>query len=425
MSRGIVWFRNDLRTTDNAVLLDACTAHSEVLPLFVLDPRIMGVCPFGFGRMASYRAHFLQESVLELAADLERVGSGLRMVVGDPVTVIPELAHAWKARCVHVQHDPAWEESMQECSLARQVDLRVHPPATLLHPDDLPFTVEELPHVFTAFRKKVEKDRRVRAPLPVPDVPHTPQDWSNGFPEVELEGWTPGPSRDPRAVMRFHGGREAGQARLRHYLWDTRSLSTYKLTRNDLMGADHSSKFSPWLANGCLSPREVHAEVVRYEAEHGANESTYWLVFELLWRDLFRFRAEKHGPRIFRWGGPQARTTARGRDAERFRRWVEGRTGQPFIDANMRELWHTGWMSNRGRQNVASYLVHDLQLDWRMGAWWFERMLIDHDACSNWGNWQYLAGVGNDPREGRRFDPERQAALYDPEGTYVEHWREG
>jgi deoxyribodipyrimidine photo-lyase len=88
----------------------------------------------------------------------------------------------------------------------------------------------------------------------------------------------------------------------------------------------------------------------------------------------------------------------------------------------MRELAATGWMSNRGRQNVASYLVHDLGLDWRMGAYWFERLLIDHDPCSNWGNWQYLAGVGNDPREGRRFDPERQSGMYDPEGRFVEHW---
>ncbi len=88
----------------------------------------------------------------------------------------------------------------------------------------------------------------------------------------------------------------------------------------------------------------------------------------------------------------------------------------------MRELAATGWMSNRGRQNVASHLVHDLGLDWRLGAYWFEHHLLDHDACSNWGNWQYLAGVGNDPRAGRRFDPVRQAGMYDPEGAFVRHW---
>jgi deoxyribodipyrimidine photo-lyase len=171
-----------------------------------------------------------------------------------------------------------------------------------------------------------------------------------------------------------------------------------------------------------LSAREVYHAVKRYEAEHGANESTYWLIFELLWRDFFQFTAAKLGKDLFTRGG-SARKAPRGNtDARRFAAWCEGRTGEPFIDANMRELAATGWMSNRGRQNVASYLVNDMGLDWRMGAYWFEHLLIDYDACSNWGNWQYLAGVGNDPREGRRFDPVRQAGMYDADGAYVKHW---
>ena len=170
------------------------------------------------------------------------------------------------------------------------------------------------------------------------------------------------------------------------------------------VGADYSSKFSPWLASGALSAREIHHEVKRYEAEHGANESTYWLSVELLWRDFFQFTAAKHGP-PFQACGNSPQTYSGTIHGARFQAWCEGRTCQAFIDANMRELVPTGWMSNRGRQNVASYLVHDLGLDWRMGAYWFERMLIDYDPCSNWGNWQYLAGVGNDPSEGRRFDP--------------------
>ncbi len=222
--------------------------------------------------------------------------------------------------------------------------------------------------------------------------------------------------------MTFTGGRNAGLQRLKHYLWDSRSLSTYKETRNGLLGADYSSKFSPWLASGALSAREIHREVKRYETVHGANESTYWLVFELLWRDFFQFTAAKHGADLFKRGGIARKPFQGNHDVRRFQAWCEGRTGQPFIDANMRELAATGWMSNRGRQNVASYLVHDMGIDWRMGAYWFERMLIDYDPCSNWGNWQYVAGVGNDPREGRRFDPVRQAGMYDPEGTYVEHW---
>jgi deoxyribodipyrimidine photo-lyase len=101
---------------------------------------------------------------------------------------------------------------------------------------------------------------------------------------------------------------------------------------------------------------------------------------------------------------------------------VVGKTGQPFIDANMRELAATGFMSNRGRQNVASYLVHDLNVDWRWGAEYFESVLIDYDVCSNYGNWNYVAGIGNDPREDRYFNPKRQAALYDPKAEFIKRW---
>lgn len=189
-------------------------------------------------------------------------------------------------------------------------------------------------------------------------------------------------------------------------------------TRNGLLGADYSSKLSPWLAFGNVSPRTVAAEVARYEAAAGANESTYWLLFELLWRDYFRFAAVGWGTRMFKLWGPRghARSTApddRGRawrkDGGMLAAWARGRTGYPFVDANMRELLLTGFMSNRGRQNVASFFVKDMDMDWRIGAEWFESTLIDHDPASNYGNWTYVAGVGADPREDRYFLIPKQA----------------
>src|SRR5690606_28109672 len=131
---------------------------------------------------------------------------------------------------------------------------------------------------------------------------------------------------------------------------------------------------------------------------------------------------EKHGKKLFLAGGMQNRANANNFDEARFNSWRTGQTGQPFIDANMRELLHSGWMSNRGRQNVASYLIHQLQLDWRAGAAWFEHQLIDYDPCSNYGNWNYLAGIGNDPREKRVFNPDKQAKQYDPDTLYRETW---
>jgi deoxyribodipyrimidine photo-lyase len=167
----------------------------------------------------------------------------------------------------------------------------------------------------------------------------------------------------------------------------------------------------------------VYHEIKKYEAERGENKSTYWLIFELLWRDYFRLIGKKHGNVIFQKGGILGKPDKSWVDDERiFRIWANGDTGIPFIDANMRELSATGFMSNRGRQNVASFLVKDLKVNWLMGAEWFESQLIDYDPCSNYGNWMYIAGVGNDPRETRYFNILSQATRYDINGDYVKLW---
>ena len=161
----------------------------------------------------------------------------------------------------------------------------------------------------------------------------------------------------------------------------------------------------------------------RYEEKHGANESTYWIFFEMMWRDFFRFMAKKHENKIFLKGGLNDEADPNWQeDRGLLQRWIDGQTGVPFVDANMREIARTGYMSNRGRQNVASFLVHDLELNWQMGAEYFESVLIDYDVASNWGNWQYVAGVGTDPRKNRYFNLLAQANRYDPNGEYVRQW---
>lgn len=421
MSRAILWFRNDLRLADNAALTAACAAHEEVLPVLIIDPRQHGASPYGFGRSGPFRRRFLKESIADLDAQLRAKGSALHVRMGEPAAELAHVGEVWGTRVVHAQQLYAWEEQEQERAALAVIDLHLHAPNTLLLPSDLPFTLDKLPHVFTAFRHKVETRSPVRDLLAEPELVRSPAAWKGRALEesaLPVDAF----ADDPRAVMRFTGGRTAGLRRLAHYLGPELHLSHYKETRNSLLGADNSSKLSPWLATGALGAREVWHAVKRYEAAHGANESTYWLGFELLWRDFFQFTAAKHGHDLFLRGGIARRPPTGNANPRRFAAWCEGRTGQPFIDANMRELAATGWMSNRGRQNVASYLVHDQGLDWRMGAWWFEHHLIDFDPCSNWGNWQYVAGVGNDPREGRRFDPERQAGLYDTDGGHVRRW---
>jgi len=288
---------------------------------------------------------------------------------------------------------------------------------TLYHPEDLPFALADLPEVFTRFRQQVEAKAEVRAPLPIPSLPPLPPGLDPGpLPTLAALGLSL-PPPDPRARFVYTGGSTAAQARLQIYIWDLDRLRVYKETRNGMLDPNDSSRFSAWLALGCLSPRTVYAEVKRYEEERVRNESTYWLVFELLWRDYFRFILAKHGAKLFRPSGIQGIPIPWQQDWDRFQAWCRGETGYPLVDANMRELAATGFMSNRGRQNVASFLTKNLGIDWRLGAEWFESLLIDYDVASN-----YTAGVGNDARGFRYFHIPKQSRDYDPQGHYLRHW---
>jgi deoxyribodipyrimidine photo-lyase len=209
---------------------------------------------------------------------------------------------------------------------------------------------------------------------------------------------------------------------VRHYFWETQAVRDYKSTRDRLIGSEYSSKFSPWLANGSLSPRRVVGELRRYESQYGRNDSTECLWVALLWREFFRWTLVRHGAALFQASGLPATSHAPQHLDERFQQWCQGRTGMPLVDANMRELAATGYMSHRGRQIVASYLVHDLAQDWRHGAAWFEEHLLDYDPATNWGNWAYIAGLGSDPRRENLFNTLRLAREYDPDASYVSLW---
>ncbi|MFM1803063.1 MAG: hypothetical protein RJA81_2415, partial [Planctomycetota bacterium] len=283
--------------------------------------------------------------------------------------------------------------------------------------------IANLPSVFTQFRVACEKQSRIKPPLKSPGhLPPMPGPIETGDLPTLSEFSLSAEERDARSVLNFQGGESAALERLNHYFWHSNRLAIYKKTRNGLLGADYSSKFAPWLALGCISPRWIAAEVARYEREREQNDSTYWLVFELIWRDYFRFLALQAGNRIFHLTGPRGIRKNWRHDEMQLEAWIEGRTGIPFVDANMRELLQTGFMSNRGRQNVASFLAKNLGIDWRAGAEWFESQLLDYDVCSNWGNWTYVAGVGNDPRQDRYFNVVKQARDYDPQAIYVKTW---
>jgi len=427
----IYWFRNDLRLHDNEGFLKATHKADKVLPVFVFDPRIFEKTSLGFRKTGVYRTRFLLESVATLRASLRAKGGDLLIRVGEPERVLAELAQKFDANGLHLSKEIAQEETDVESSLSKRlkplnVDMVFTWMATLYHVRDLPFAINRLSEVFTEFRKKVEKEAAVRPAVAEPERVNLPTDYEAGaIPTLEELGFEENEitEADPRGVLTYQGGEAAGLQRLHDYLWESDHIAAYKETRNGLLGADYSSKFSAWLSLGCLSPRRIYEEVKRYEAERTANDSTYWLIFELLWRDYFHFVVLRWGTRLFKPSGLKLAKDKRWRhDRALFEKWKTGQTGVPFVDANMREIATTGYMSNRGRQNVASFLAHDLGLDWTWGAAWFESLLIDYDVCSNWGNWNYVAGVGNDPRQDRYFNQYSQATRYDAKGDYVKHW---
>ena len=422
MKRSLIWFRNNLRIHDNEALIKACQAP-EILPLYCIDPRQFDTTSFGFSKTGSFRAKFLLESLANLKEKLQSLGGDLIIRHGKPEEVIPELVEKHDIDLVFTPKEITREEIDVEEALKEKLgdQLSFTWQSTLYHINDIPFSKEEIPDVFTQYRKKTEKKANIRKEFEQPSKLNMIEGLNSGelpnLPKLGIEN----KDIDSRSVLDFKGGEDAALERLDQYFWDGDNLKSYKFTRNKLLGADYSSKFSPWLANGCLSPRRIYWEVGKYEEQRKKNVSTYWLIFELIWRDYFRFSAWKYGDRLFWPSGIQSKDRDWSNDEDKFEKWAEGKTGIPFIDANMREINKTGYMSNRGRQNVASFLAQNLNLDWRMGAEYFESLLLDYDPCSNYGNWAYNSTVGHDPRN-RYFNIVNQAQKYDSDGDYVRTW---
>ena len=427
IKNALVWFKTDLRIEDNETLLKAIAQSEKIIPIYCFDEAHFETTDYGFKKMGAFRAQFLLESLLDLDAKLRALGSGLRIVMGKPEVAIPKLVQEYKVQKVFAKREVAFEEIQTEKRVRNELfklrcELETFSTSTLYHAEDLPFSIKDIPDVFSNFRKKTEKDSEIRHAFTAPTQINSPQIPTLELPSLATFGLTK-TTIDSRAVLQFKGGESEAIQRLKHYFHDTQCLSTYKETRNGMIGADYSSKFSPWLALGCLSPRFIYAEIKKYEKQFGANDSTYWLVFELLWRDFFRFMFKKHQTKFFLYEGIKTeKVNSKTLNEKLLSQWIIGATPSDFINANMLELQKTGFMSNRGRQNVASYFCNELNMDWRFGAAYFEEQLIDYDVCSNWGNWAYLAGVGNDPRGHRYFNIEKQANDYDKKKSFRKLW---
>ncbi|WP_339833547.1 DASH family cryptochrome [uncultured Flavobacterium sp.] len=421
----LVWFRNNLRVDDNIALSEACKSSGKTIGIYCFDPRCFAKTTYEFKKTEKFRAKFLLETISELKENLLQKNISLLIYFDKPENVLEKVIDEHDISIVFTQKEWTNEETDVNKNIKNQIStvtFKEYYDQFLFHPEDIPFeNLKDLPQVFTVFRKECEKKVAIRKTNSISSkskennidnktsIPHLTD---LGFEEFDV---------DQNTTFPFKGGENQALKRIENYFFETQNLSKYKQTRNGLIGSNYSSKLSAWLANGSVSAKTIYWKVKQYEEQVEANEDTYWLIFELIWRDYFKYVSMKFGNKIFQIDGILNNKYDWKFNKKAFDQWISGNTNEPFVNANMIELAKTGFMSNRGRQNVASFWAKEQQQDWRIAAAYFESILIDYDVHSNYGNWIYNAGVGNDPRD-RKFNIKRQAEMYDGKGEYQKIW---
>lgn len=416
MSTALHLFYKDLRVQDNALLAKLSAANKPLICAYFPINEVFSAPHSGYAKahyshnVKAFRSasiHFLNaelakqnQTVLYLAQfeqlcaliekyDVSELGLAYQVGTNEQLFI-----DTLKARFAHLKI------------------VRAHT-YTLFDQHQLPFDIDHIPDTFSRFRRAIERGF-------TPELAH----YSSANHTVSLAAPPQGlgASQLPLDAEQDNGVakcfRVDAKTALESYFQST-AASEYKETRNALMGERFSTGISPWLANGRLSVGQVMQALKSYEQTHGANQSTYWIYFELLWREYFQWLGFKADKALFTRGGLVNKKPATSFYPQRFKAWCEGNTPYPLVNALMNQLKRTGWMSNRGRQIAASCLVNELNLDWRYGAHYFEQQLIDYDVASNYGNWQYIAGVGADPQGGRHFNLEKQTEIFDPEGEFI------
>jgi deoxyribodipyrimidine photo-lyase len=392
----VVLFTRDLRVHDNPTLAAACANADQVVPLFVLDPKL--------GELSANRSRFLHQSLADLRTSLRDRGGDLVLRSGDPVAEAMNVAREAGADMLGVAADVTSYAKKRESRLRdacdqERVSLRLFPGVTVVDPGELrPGGGGSAYKVFTPYH-------RAWTAAKWRDEVATPRQIT--LPEIAAGRLPKAP--DGESPDAAEGGESEGRRRLTAWLG---RLDGYAERHDDLPG-DGTSRLSPYLRFGCLSPLAVAGAAMARGAEP--------FLRQLCWRDFYYQVAHSFPEISTRPFRPNANDGWRD-DPDALRHWQDGRTGVPIVDAGMRQLRAEGWMHNRARLITAAFLTKHLGVDWRPGLQWFFRWLLDGDVPNNSGNWQWVAGTGNDTRPYRRFNPIRQAGRFDPEGVYVRRY---
>ena len=439
IKKSLIWFRKNLRVFDNLVLRESIANSDTILPFYVLDNKIYADTIYGFKRQSDFRLNFLYQSLENLKHNLELMNLSLNIFSGDSFEIISFLVNKYDITDIYYEKDIAYEERRLEKKLKTSfLNVKFHKYNSnhIFKYDLMKSKVKRLQDTFTRFRRTYEQDFleadkeciNINFEHSTKLIKLKSEDINldltfNLHTNLESLKSQTHVISDTRATFLYEGGEDIGLDRIKNYIWNQKSIKRYKRTRNGLMGRNFSSRFSAWLSLGCISVNHIMHEIEKFENEELKNDSTYWSKFELLWREYFHLLYGKYKSKLFFLKGPHEREVEHNLDEEICQAWISGKLGVPFIDANMISLKQTGYLSNRGRQNVVSYFVHDLKQDWRFAASYLESVLVDYDVYSNWLNCAYITGLVA-TEKAHVFDVNSQAEHYDSKGQFVKHWLE-
>jgi deoxyribodipyrimidine photo-lyase len=414
VKHNIYWFRNNFRINDNHSLAKCIEESSHISFVVILNPKIQSI-----NKSKSAKNKFFTDCVSNLDKKLKKMGHHLHIFFGVPHIIFEHLFSQNKINEIYCEEYASPYET-NEINEINSYKVNTLWESSLISIDQLPFGVDNLPNSFTKFRKEVEKiDFKIE--IIENEILSKPARLINSIED-----------KDQVKEINFrHCGsidflnnysicEDGAQQFIKDY-FSSDKASYYKETRNELSGINFSTKFSIWLGQGLISARQIYKALKEYELINGENESTYWIYFELLWRDFFRFLHLRYGKRLYFKFGLKDKLDI---NIENIENIENGETPSKFINSAIRELKQSGFLSNRMRQILASYIIYDMRVDWRWGANFYQTYLVDFDIYSNQGNWIYIAGYGTDPRGGRRFNVEKQKNMYDLDNQYELRWNE-
>lgn len=418
--RILVWFRNDLRLHDNEMLVEALAKSERILPVYCFDPRQFTSTPYFCRKTGIKRTRFILDNVSALRHSFQRLGGNILIVSGQPEEVLPSLVAKYEINEVYHHREVASEETVVSARVEDElwklkINLKHFIGHTLYNKEDLPFPIKDIPDIFSQFKKKTERDAVVKPCFLTPEKINfiSPEHWG----ELPLLEHLFPEEYDTLNIdeIFFKGGEEEALKHLHDFLHISEDRLPGGQKKNEMV-----AKLSAWLAVGSLSPREVYWRL--REAESSSGHKPYFapIIIGLLWRDYYRFMFKKYGNTFFRQEGfKQEIEITELKDNEKLNQWKNAATGHTLIDSLMHELRVSGYLTHNARMLVATYLIYELQVNWVLGAAYFEEQLIDYCPASNWGNWASIAGVGNDQRLSANFSFEKQLKVFDPKGVYT------